>query len=87
MQVGIYSIEHQSLALGSNRLEIMAEIHPRRRWRTDIIKRMIGGAHRGWAMSRWGRSAPHVSGLSPASVESLLESSHVDLAVEFHDFH
>ena len=73
MQSGIYSPEHQSTALESNRLEIMAEMHPRRWWRTDITKRMIGGAHRGWAASRWDRLNPHVSGSSPASVKSLLE--------------
>ena len=75
MQIGIYSLERHSSALGSNRLEIMAKMHPRRPWRTDMTKRMTGGAHRGQAASRWGWSAAHVSGSNPASVESLLESS------------
>ena len=75
MQAGIYSLEHQSSALGSNQLEITAEMHPRRHWTTDITKRMTGGAHRDRVTWQWVQAAPHVSGSSLALVESLLESS------------
>jgi hypothetical protein len=47
VQAGIYSPEHQSSALGSNQLERTAEMHPKRRWRTDVAKSMTSGAHRG----------------------------------------
>ena len=43
VQADIYSLEHQFSALGSNQVEITAEMHPRRWWRTDITKRMTGG--------------------------------------------
>jgi hypothetical protein len=36
LQASIYSVEHQSSTLGSNQLERTAEMHPRRRWRSDI---------------------------------------------------
>ena len=74
MQADIYRPERQSSTLGSNQLEITAEMHPRKRWRIDITKWMIGGAHRGRTASRWGQPTPHVRGSSPALVESLLES-------------
>jgi hypothetical protein len=51
------------------------EMHPRRRWKTDIAMRMIAGAHMGWAGCRWGRVAPHGSLCLSALAWCPLESS------------
>jgi hypothetical protein len=60
-------------------------MHPKRRWKTDIARRLIGGAPKGRSAYMWGQPAPHVRDMSFALVESLLESR-VGYVMKFHDF-
>jgi hypothetical protein len=46
VQASIYSPEHQSSTLGSKQLERTAEMHPKRRWRTVVSKRLTVGPTR-----------------------------------------